>query len=181
MEIKEDSILRKYEGVFLLLGCFLIWALVDETSLGTFFTCKLSVKSLGPLLKYGRDAKDPEIRFCIDRVLPVQRATLLLACGALACGWYWFLRSFQNKISWRQIAGGVAALSLSAGAVACLAWISSSRTLDPKASWYVLLVQPCLSYRFVWQGAAFLSTFFGVGKWRIAFVLALASLGLIWP
>ncbi len=59
----------------MLLCCFLIRALIDVTSLGTFFTCKLSVKSLGPLLKYGREAKDPEIRFCIDRVLPVQRAT----------------------------------------------------------------------------------------------------------
>ena len=181
MEMKKQTILRKYEGLFLLLGCFLIWGLVDYTKLGTYFLCEFSEKALGPLLKYGRAAKDPELRFCFDRVLPVQRVTLLLGCSALACGWYWLVRSFRNKISWRQIAGGVSGVSLSAGAVACFAWLSSSHTLDPRGYWYVLLIQPCLSYRFIWQGAAFLTTFFGAGKWRIAFVLALACLGLIWP
>lgn len=182
MDMKKETIFQRDMGIFLLLGFLVILAVVKETKLHIFFDNEILKQGLATLLSPG-GADNPKLRFYLDYALPVQRVTFLLACGALVFGWYWFLKSFRNKVSWRHIAGGISAVSLSLAALVYFEFsFTGVGTLDPPAFGFGWkhVIDFCLRYEFVLPYTAVASTFFGAGRWRIAFVLALEFMCLIW-
>jgi hypothetical protein len=170
---------QRYPGPILFFGCAAVWGIVNYTGLHRFFDVHLAGQGYYKYLRSG-DIHDPGYRFADDVITPVRRVTVVLACGAILLGWYWLLASLRKKIVWRQIAGLFSAFSLSIVAVvesALLFATIGSHFFESQPGHFV---QSCLSHQDIFKAIALTCTFFGEGNWRIAFVVALGLMTLLW-
>jgi hypothetical protein len=99
---------------------------------------------------------------------------LVSAIVATAYGWYSIQLREPTPI-WRRALATASALALSFAIIALLASLTTAGHF-----WEWLIYMPWLRYMIVIKGLAVVGAFCGFGRSRVAFVVSLACLTLIW-
>ncbi len=108
----------------------------------------------------------------------------MLVFGAVlvSAGWRFLIRDFDEVPVWRRWIALAAAVALTTTILALLVFKFANialKSTNPSHAFWVLLMY-WLRWNLVVEAIAFVGTFCGFGKSRIAFVLALALTCLVW-
>ncbi len=152
-ETQRESILKKRAGLFLFFAFLMFIVCLGQTHLMVF----------------------------IEGSRLIRRAIVLLSCIALVYGWISSIKQPESNALWRRVIAFISAMALTVSVPAF--WLYTS-VVPRSLHWWAWI-----SYRFVFapnfgalafKGAAIFGTFLGVGRARLAFLVALTAMCLIW-